>query len=104
MNDSKVHAVILAGGSGTRRQEFISVDDLANARVFLATLNDERYNALVEPSRSPIVSVAMSKNQTIRELSATIADVVCYKSKFMQGTSKQTGLYARCSKTPGLWD
>ncbi|MBI5436121.1 MAG: GDP-L-fucose synthase [Nitrosomonadales bacterium] len=78
-------------GSGTPRREFLYVDDLANALVFLATLDDERYNILVEPSRCPLINVGTGNDLTIRELAETIAGVVGYKGKFVQDTSRPDG-------------
>lgn len=78
-------------GSGTPRREFLYVDDLANALVFLAALDDERYNALVEPLRCPLINVGSGKDLTIRELAETIADATGYKGKFVQDTSKPDG-------------
>ncbi len=78
-------------GSGTPRREFLYVDDLANALVFLAELDDERYSALVEPSRCPLINVGTGEDITIRELAETIAEAVGYKGQFVQDTSKPDG-------------
>ena len=67
------------------------MDDLANALVFLATLDDTRYDALVEPSHCPLINVGSGEDLTIRELAETIAEVVGYQGKFVQDTSKPDG-------------
>ena len=67
------------------------MDDLANALVFLATLDDTRYDALVEPSRCPLINVGSGEDLTIRELAETIAEVVGYQGRFVQDTSKPDG-------------
>jgi len=94
----KMHEAKLSGacevvlwGSGKPRREFLYVDDLANALVFLATLNDERYNTLVAPAQCPLINVGTGTDMTIRELAETIADVVGYRGKFIQDTSKPDG-------------
>ncbi len=82
---------VILWGSGKPRREFMYVDDLANALVFLAELDGERYNALVEPSRCPLINVGTGEDITIRELAETIAEVVGYKDNFVQDTSKPDG-------------
>jgi GDP-L-fucose synthase len=93
MHEAKISgaAEVVLWGSGTPKREFLYVDDLANALVFLATLDDERYNALVEPSQCPLINVGTGADLTIRELAEAIADVVGYRGKFVQDTSKPDG-------------
>jgi GDP-L-fucose synthase len=94
----KIHEAKMSGanevvlwGSGTPRREFLYADDLANALVFLATLDDKRYNALVEPSQCPLINVGKGTDLTIRELAETVAGVVGYTGKFVQDTTKPDG-------------
>ncbi|HUX91585.1 MAG TPA: GDP-L-fucose synthase [Gallionellaceae bacterium] len=93
MHEAKVsgtHEVVL-WGSGKPKREFLYVDDLANALVYLATLDDDRYNTLVEPSRCPLINVGTGEDLTIRKLAETVAEVVGYAGKFVQDTSKPDG-------------
>lgn len=94
----KVHEAISANraevvlwGSGTPKREFLYSDDLASALVFLATLDNSRYDALVDPSRCPIINVGSGVDQTIRELALTIGKVLGYRGEFVQDTSKPDG-------------
>ncbi len=94
----KIHEAKVSGtgevvlwGSGTPRREFLYVDDLANALVFLAALDDERYDVLVESSRCPLINVGTGEDLTIRELAETIAELVGYEGKFVLDTSKPDG-------------
>ncbi len=82
---------VVLWGSGTPKREFLYVDDLANALVFLATLDDERYNILTTPSQCPLINVGTGTDLTIRELAETVAGVVGYKGRFVQDTSKPDG-------------
>ena len=93
MHEAKVSGAgeVVLWGSGKPRREFLYVDDLANALVFLATLDDERYNTLVAPTQCPLINVGTGADLTIRELAETIADVVGYRGKFMQDPSKPDG-------------
>ncbi|MFZ2540289.1 MAG: GDP-L-fucose synthase [Gallionella sp.] len=82
---------VVLWGSGAPKREFLYVDDLANALVFLATLDEKHYNALVEPSKCPLINVGTGTDLTIRELAETVARVVGYTGKFVQDASKPDG-------------
>jgi len=82
---------VVLWGSGTPKREFLYVDDLANALVFLVALDEERYNQLTHPEQSPIINVGTGIDLSIRELAETIADVVGYSGQFIQDTSKPDG-------------
>jgi len=94
----KIHEAKVAGvdevvlwGSGTPKREFLYVDDLANALVFLASLDDERYDALTNPALCPLINVGTGEELTIRKLAGMCADVVGYNGRFIQDTSKPDG-------------
>ena len=93
MHEARVSGAreVVLWGSGTPRREFLYVDDLANALVFLATLDDKRYNALVDPSQCPLINVGTGTDLTIRELAEAVARVVGYSGKFVQDTTKPDG-------------
>jgi GDP-L-fucose synthase len=93
MHEAKISGAeeVVLWGSGKPKREFLYVDDLAGALVFLATLDDARYDALVEPSRCPLINVGSGEDLTIRELAETVARVVGYQGKFVQDTSKPDG-------------
>jgi GDP-L-fucose synthase len=108
----KMHEAKLSGadevvlwGSGKPKREFLYVDDLAHALVFLATLDEPRYNTLVAPAQCPLINVGTGTDLTIRELAETVADVVGYQGKFIQDTSKPDGTMRKVmdvSKIQGL--
>ncbi|MEO8330909.1 MAG: GDP-L-fucose synthase [Gallionella sp.] len=93
MHEAKVSGAneVVLWGSGKPKREFLYVDDLANALVFLATLGDGRYNVLIEPTQCPLINVGTGEDLTIRELAETVATVVGYKGKFVQDASKPDG-------------
>ncbi|GLY33135.1 GDP-L-fucose synthase [Kineosporia sp. NBRC 101731] len=68
-------------GSGTPRREFLHVDDLASALVFLL----ENYDS------PDTVNVGTGTDVTIRELAETIADVVGWQGNLRFDTSKPDG-------------
>ena len=93
MHEAKIAGVseVVLWGSGTPKREFLYVDDLASALVFLATLDEQRYDALVVPAQCPLINVGTGEDLTIRTLAEIIAEVVGYKGKFVQDTSKPDG-------------
>jgi len=68
-------------GSGTPRREFLYVDDLADALVFLM----ERY------SSEDFVNVGTGTDLTVAELAATIARAVGYQGRFVFDRGKPDG-------------
>jgi GDP-L-fucose synthase len=71
-------------GSGEPRREFLYVDDLADACVFLM----ENF----EPGDGPVfVNVGVGEDITIAELAATVARVVGYGGEIRWDTSKPDG-------------
>ena len=72
---------VVIWGTGTPRREFLHVDDLADACVFLM----EHYDG------SEIVNIGVGEDQTIRELAEMIAEVVGFAGKLSFDTTKPDG-------------
>jgi len=77
-------------GTGTPRREFLYVDDLAAASVFVMSLAPEVYQAQVQPQLSHI-NVGYGSDVTIAELAQTVARVVGYQGRVTFDTSKPDG-------------
>ncbi len=82
---------VLLWGSGTPKREFLYVDDMANALVFLATLDHTRYDALVDPKQCPLINVGSGEDLTIRDLAEKVAEEVGYRGNFVQDATKPDG-------------
>ncbi len=81
----KFHEARLAGaddvevwGSGMPRREFLHVDDLADACLFVTCLPVERYQAATRPMLSHI-NVGTGEDVTIRELAELVREVVGFQ-------------------------
>jgi GDP-L-fucose synthase len=68
-------------GTGTPRREFLHVDDLADAVVYLLHAYDDE----------PIVNVGWGKDVTIQELAELIVSAVDYKGRLVFDRSKPDG-------------
>jgi GDP-L-fucose synthase len=68
-------------GTGTPRREFLHVDDLADAVVYLLKTYDEE----------PIVNIGWGEDVTIRELAETVAEVAGFKGRLVFDSSKPDG-------------
>ncbi len=74
-------ASVTVWGTGTPRREFLHVDDLASAVVYLL----ETYDA------EPIVNVGWGEDVTIRELALLMAEVTGYRGEVLFDPSKPDG-------------
>ena len=77
-------------GTGTPSREFLYVDDMADACVFVMNLTTEAYQQETQPMLSHI-NVGTGEDCSITELAQTIASVVGYRGKIECDASKPDG-------------
>ncbi|NBW74177.1 MAG: GDP-L-fucose synthase [Sphingomonadaceae bacterium] len=77
-------------GTGTPRREFLHVDDMAAASLFVMDLDQETYLANTDPMLSHI-NVGCGSDVTIAELATIIAEVVGYRGEVCFDTTKPDG-------------
>lgn len=77
-------------GTGTPRREFLHVDDMAEASLFVLDLPDEVYRANTQPMLSHI-NVGCGSDVTIAELAQTLARVTGFGGRLVFDTSKPDG-------------
>lgn len=77
-------------GSGTPRREFLHVDDMAEASLFVLDLPLERYQANTQPMLSHI-NVGYGEDVTIRELAQLVAKVTGFTGEIVFDASKPDG-------------
>ncbi len=82
-HEAKVNAAprVVVWGTGAPRREFLHVDDLADAALFLM----EHYDG------EEIINVGVGEDLTIRELAELIKEVVGYRGEIVFDTSKPDG-------------
>ncbi|MHA2939526.1 GDP-L-fucose synthase [Vibrio sp. RC27] len=83
-------AEVVAWGTGKPMREFLYVDEMAAASIYVMNLDEETYQANTEPMLSHI-NVGTGIDCTIRELVETVAKVVGYQGKIVFDTTKPDG-------------
>ena len=77
-------------GSGTPRREFLHVDDMAEASLFVLDLPKERYDANTQPMLSHI-NVGSGTDISILDLAQMVAKITGFKGKITTDPSKPDG-------------
>jgi len=81
---------VVVWGSGKPMREFLHVDDMAAASIFVMNLSSEVYTNNTQEMQSHI-NVGTGEDCTIRELAETVAAVVGFKGEIEFDTSKPDG-------------
>lgn len=81
---------VVIWGSGRPRREFLHVDDMAEASLFLLDLPRGTYEANTEPMLSHI-NVGTGSDVSIGELAQMVAKVTGFAGRIVQDTSKPDG-------------
>jgi len=91
-HDAKVNndAEVIVWGTGNAMREFLYVDDMAEASLFVLELDENTYKANTQPMLSHI-NVGTGKDVTIREMAETMKEVVGYTGKLIFDASKPDG-------------
>jgi len=77
-------------GSGRPRREFLHVDDMASACLYIMNLDKKTYRAHTKPMLSH-VNIGTGNDCTIRELAETIAKVTGFKGEIRFDPTKPDG-------------
>jgi GDP-L-fucose synthase len=86
---------VLIWGTGTPRREFLYVDDMAAASVFVMELDKKSYDEQTDPMQSHI-NVGFGSDVTIAELAKVVGEAVGYDGSISFDLSKPDG-------TPRKW-
>jgi GDP-L-fucose synthase len=95
----KFHEAKLSGsgtvtvwGSGTPKREFLHVDDLAYACLFLMNLPEDVYSSLITHHSSPaLINIGSGEEVSIRELALLVKGVVGFEGELLFDTTKPDG-------------
>ena len=91
-HDAKVNNLktVTIWGTGTPKREFLYVDDMARASIFLMNINKKIYDEQTSLMSSHI-NVGSGKDLTIKELAEIIKEVVGFKGNLKFDSSKPDG-------------
>ncbi|MCY4743524.1 GDP-L-fucose synthase [Pelomonas sp. UHG3] len=82
-------------GTGTPRREFLYSDDMADACVYLMSLAEAPYTALLGQDRNdglaPLVNIGVGHDLSIRELAEAVAKTVGFTGSLTFDTTKPDG-------------
>jgi GDP-L-fucose synthase len=81
---------VVIWGTGTPRREFLHVDDMAEAALFVLDLPPETYQAHTQPMLSHI-NVGSGEDISIRELAELVAEIVGFQGRIKTDPSKPDG-------------
>ena len=81
---------VMIWGTGTQRREFLYVDDMAAASVFVMDLEKSIYDQHTEPMQSHI-NVGFGSDVTINELAHAVAKATGYQGSISFDSSKPDG-------------
>jgi len=81
---------VVIWGSGTPRREFLYVEDMAEASVYVMELSENLYHEHTAPMQSHL-NVGAGADMTILELATVISQVVGYTGSIVFDTSKADG-------------
>jgi len=82
--------VVTIWGTGTPQREFLHVDDMAQASLFVMDLDPETYRTHTHPMQSHI-NVGTGTDISIAELANVIAEITGFKGRINFDTSKPDG-------------
>jgi GDP-L-fucose synthase len=91
-HEAKVNkdAEVVVWGTGNAMREFLYVDDMAQASLFVLELDEQTYKANTRPMLSHI-NVGTGKDTTIREMAETMKHVVGFDGELVFDTTKSDG-------------
>jgi GDP-L-fucose synthase len=82
---------VMIWGTGKPKREFLFVDDMARASIYLMNLDKKKFNKKTSPMCSHI-NVGSGTDLTIKELAETIKEIVGFKGKIYFDTTKPDGI------------
>ena len=89
----KEAAEVVVWGTGSPLREFLYVDDMAKACVFLLNQSDDSYSQILgdEPNEPPIINIGSGQEVSIYELAKTMCRVLEYPGSIVFDTARPDG-------------
>lgn len=93
---------VIVWGSGNVKREFMYVDDMASASLFILELDKKIYQSNTKPSLSHI-NIGTGVEITIRELAQTIKNTIGFKGSIVFDPTKPDGTARKLIDVSLLW-
>jgi GDP-L-fucose synthase len=85
-------ATVTVWGTGAPLREFLQVDDLAEACLFLMNLDEERYDRLLnDPAAPALINVGSGEELSIRDLALLVKEIVGFDGELVFDRDKPDG-------------
>ena len=99
--------VVQLWGSGAARREFLHVDDMASATVFIMQIEDGLYDQATQNGQITHINIGTGEDITIRDLSEIVQSLTRYTGKVAWDTTQPDGMPQKrsgcfCPKPPGV--
>lgn len=93
MHEAKIgnKKTMVAWGTGAPRREFLYSDDMADACVYLMSLDESSFSQLLQDDVPPLINIGCGKDLTISELVTLVKEVVGFKGTVEWDSSKPDG-------------
>ena len=82
---------VVIWGTGNPRREFLHVDDLANACLFILNLDEGKFRSLTEAQRLPMINIGWGRDISIKELALLIKGIVGFEGEITFDQTKPDG-------------
>jgi GDP-L-fucose synthase len=94
---------VTAWGTGSPFREFLHVDDLADASLFLMTLPETKYRGLLDDPAAPaLINIGSGEEISIHDLALLVKKIVGFEGKVVFDTTKPDGTPRKLSDVSRL--
>ena len=88
---SQTQPAVVLWGSGRPRREFLHVDDLADACLFLMLQEEKKLHSLLTADRLPLLNIGWGKDLCVEELAVIIKKIVGFEGEMIFDRTKPDG-------------
>jgi GDP-L-fucose synthase len=82
---------VILWGTGKSYREFLHVDDLADACLFIMNIEDEKLSALFPANHKSLINIGCGQDITIKDLALLIKDIVGFEGEISFDQTKPDG-------------
>ncbi|ABW67088.1 GDP-L-fucose synthase family protein [Desulfosudis oleivorans] len=86
---------VVVWGTGKPRREFLHVDDLAHAGLFIMNLPDADFDRLAGGSGAPLINIGTGKDISIAELAGLIKEITGFEGDIRFDATKPDGTFQK---------